>query len=354
MPAKTTKAPRSRKKSEKPAADAQAPVSAALATTSTSEAPLNTISGEILAGLILNSDLKALSLPQRVEYVIGLCRREKIDPALKPFELIEMNGKLVPYANKSCTEQLRTRDKISLTITSREFVESVYIVTARATTPEGRTDESAGAVAVKNARGEFLNADAIANAVMKAETKAKRRVTLSICGLGMMDESEIDVAQMEQDRQANQLAAKREEMQKSLEANGGIGTPVTTVTKPAPATVSIDVEVEQPKKTVQQPSAAPKAEPKVETPAPKVEVPAEPVVEKATLQKDDLGSHVIKTVATPTYLNKMLSELSDEELRNLFNSWANKPEYIEKFKNMPDKRDEAQKVRDYAKARLHL
>lgn len=32
----------------------------------------------------------------------------------------------------------------------------------------------------------------MANALMKAETKAKRRVTLSICGLGLLDESEID------------------------------------------------------------------------------------------------------------------------------------------------------------------
>jgi hypothetical protein len=35
-----------------------------------------------------------------------------------------------------------------------------------------------------------LQGEARANAVMKAITKAKRRVTLSICGLGLMDESE--------------------------------------------------------------------------------------------------------------------------------------------------------------------
>jgi len=37
-----------------------------------------------------------------------------------------------------------------------------------------------------------LNAEDRANAIMKAETKAKRRVTLSICGLGFLDESEIE------------------------------------------------------------------------------------------------------------------------------------------------------------------
>ena len=37
-----------------------------------------------------------------------------------------------------------------------------------------------------------LKGEAKANAIMKAETKAKRRVTLSIVGLGWTDESEVD------------------------------------------------------------------------------------------------------------------------------------------------------------------
>jgi hypothetical protein len=36
-----------------------------------------------------------------------------------------------------------------------------------------------------------LKGDALANALMKAETKAKRRVTLSLAGLGWLDETEI-------------------------------------------------------------------------------------------------------------------------------------------------------------------
>jgi hypothetical protein len=51
----------------------------------------------------------------------------------------------------------------------------------------GRTDESTGAVPIKGVHGE-----ALANAFLKAETKAKRRVTLSICGLGLLDETELE------------------------------------------------------------------------------------------------------------------------------------------------------------------
>jgi hypothetical protein len=53
--------------------------------------------------------------------------------------------------------------------------------------PDGRTDEATGAVSLAGLSGTNL-----ANSLMRAETKAKRRVTLSICGLGWLDESEVD------------------------------------------------------------------------------------------------------------------------------------------------------------------
>ena len=62
----------------------------------------------------------------------------------------------------------------------------MYIVTARATDKDGRIDESIGAVNIANKKG-----DDMAIAIMRAETKAKRRVTLSISGLGWLEESEV-------------------------------------------------------------------------------------------------------------------------------------------------------------------
>jgi hypothetical protein len=49
-----------------------------------------------------------------------------------------------------------------------------------------------GAVSLLDKYGKLLPPEELANAFMKAETKAKRRVTLSICGLGFLDESEIE------------------------------------------------------------------------------------------------------------------------------------------------------------------
>jgi hypothetical protein len=90
------------------------------------------------------------------------------------------------YALRDCADQLRRLHGISIYITNRERIGDIYVVTARARDRAGREDESTGAVALGNLKG-----DALANALMKAETKAKRRVTLSIAGLGWLDETEL-------------------------------------------------------------------------------------------------------------------------------------------------------------------
>ena len=144
-------------------------------------------SGAIVENVVIKGDLKELSPVERANYYGAVCKSIGLNPLTKPFEYLQLNGKLTLYARKDATDQLRQIHGVSLTIVSREQVGDVYVVTARATTASGRSDESIGAVSIGSLKG-----DALANALMKAETKAKRRVTLSICGLGMLDETEIE------------------------------------------------------------------------------------------------------------------------------------------------------------------
>lgn len=137
--------------------------------------------------VLLGGDLSKLSAEQRVSYYGRVCESLGLNPLTKPFDYLTLNGKTVLYARKDATEQLRTLRGISVTIVGREVVEDCYVVTARAKNTHGREDESIGAVNIGGLKGE-----ARANAMMKSETKAKRRVTLSICGLGMLDELEVD------------------------------------------------------------------------------------------------------------------------------------------------------------------
>ena len=62
----------------------------------------------------------------------------------------------------------------------------LYIVTAYAQKPSGRVDCSTSVKHVSGLKGKLLE-----NAMKVCETQAKRRVTLSICGLGMLDETEV-------------------------------------------------------------------------------------------------------------------------------------------------------------------
>lgn len=143
----------------------------------------------LAAAVVVRGDLSGLNEAQLKAYYVELCHSLELNPATQPFSLLTLNGKKMFYANKSCSDQLRKRDSVSVTIVSREHVDDLLIVHARATLPNGRTDESVGALPLGKLQGE-----ARANAIMKCETKAKRRVTLSICGLGMLDESEVEGA----------------------------------------------------------------------------------------------------------------------------------------------------------------
>lgn len=143
--------------------------------------------GEIMESVIVRGDLAKLQPEERARYYSTVCQSVGLNPLTKPFEYITLNGKLTLYARKDATDQLRSLRGVSVAIVSRERVDDVYVVTARATMPDGRVDESIGAVSLGGTKGE-----ALANALMKAETKAKRRVTLSICGLGMLDETEVE------------------------------------------------------------------------------------------------------------------------------------------------------------------
>jgi len=141
----------------------------------------------VIEQVVARGDLSKLSDGERVAYYGMVCDSVGLNPLTQPFSYLTLNGKLVLYANKGATDQLRSRDHISVTIVGTERQDDVYIVRARATAPDGRSDEEVGAVHIGGLRG-----DALANAFMKASTKAKRRVTLSICGLGVLDESEIE------------------------------------------------------------------------------------------------------------------------------------------------------------------
>ena len=151
------------------------------------EVVTRTTIGERAEAAFMEGDLSRLSAAERVELYHSICEGLGLNPKTQPFGYILLNGKLRLYALKACTDQLRRIHGVSITTTSNETSDGVYTVHITATDATGRSDTDMGCVVVENLKG-----DSLANAKMKALTKAKRRVTLSLCGLGYLDESELD------------------------------------------------------------------------------------------------------------------------------------------------------------------
>ncbi len=146
-----------------------------------------TTNSDIMESVLIKGDLAKLTPDERVRYYGEVCRSVGLNPLTKPFEFIVLNGKMQLYALRTCSDQLRKINGVSLEIVSREVSNDILTIHVRAKLPDGRTDEDLGAVAFP----DTLKGENRANAELKAVTKAKRRVTMSICGLGWLDETEV-------------------------------------------------------------------------------------------------------------------------------------------------------------------
>ena len=145
------------------------------------------IDAETLESVVLGGDLSRLKPKARLEYYAAVCKSLKLNPLTKPFEYIPLQGKLILYATKNCTEQLSEKMGISIELGEGKILGDSYVVKARATGPDGRFVDATGAVPIGKRQGEDHS-----NSLMKAETKASRRAVLRYGGLGWLDETEVE------------------------------------------------------------------------------------------------------------------------------------------------------------------
>lgn len=143
--------------------------------------------GKTLLALITSGDMGGLDPERKMAYYKSRCEAAGLDPRTAPFQFIRLQGKETLYATKGATDQLARNHKIRLHVVSQETAGDIRVVMVRATTGDGRETDEMGAVPIMGLKGADL-----ANAYMKAITKAKRRAVLSLCGLGMMDETELE------------------------------------------------------------------------------------------------------------------------------------------------------------------
>ena len=139
-----------------------------------------------LENVLISGDLSKLTSPQRVQYYKKVCESLGLNPFTKPFEYITLNGKLTLYAKKDATDQLRSIQGVSIDDVDIQETATQFIVKVKGHNRDNRQDVEVGVVNKSDMNGN------LANAQMKAVTKGKRRLTLSLCGLGWLDETEIE------------------------------------------------------------------------------------------------------------------------------------------------------------------
>mgnify|MGYP001351655671 FL=1 len=140
----------------------------------------------IIESVVIGGDLSRLTAEQRVSYYKAVCESLGLNPLTRPFDYITLNGKLTLYARKDAADQLRRLHGVSIDDVEITEVGDTYSVKVKGHDKTGRSDVEIGVVSKKDMQGNS------ANVQMKAVTKAKRRLTLSLCGLGMLDETEIE------------------------------------------------------------------------------------------------------------------------------------------------------------------
>jgi hypothetical protein len=160
---------------------------------------------QVIERVITQGDLGKMTAEERVAFYWRTCESLGLNPLTRPFEFINLNGKLVMYARKDATDQLRRINAVSVTSIDRDRDDDLGILTVTVSGRDrsGREDQATGVVNIKGLSGE-----ALANAVMKAETKAKRRMTLSLVGLGFLDESEVEGAPADVDPTTGELVER--------------------------------------------------------------------------------------------------------------------------------------------------
>ncbi len=141
----------------------------------------------IVERVVMQGDLSKLTSEERLEYYRQVCASMGLNPLTRPFDYIDLHGKLTLYAKRDAADQLRKLHGISIDKPDVTIQDDLVMVSVTGRDKTGRTDSELGVVYLGRKSG-----DDKANAILKAITKAKRRLTLSIVGLGWLDETEVD------------------------------------------------------------------------------------------------------------------------------------------------------------------
>ena len=189
------------------------------------------------------SDPRAMSADERAGYVATLCRALRLNPLTRPAQFINLSGREVLYLTRTATDQLAAMHNLNRrTVDGPRVVDicgtKVGVCTVEVSLPSGRSETATAT----------LPAVDFVNLYMKLETKAKRRGTLSILGLGVLGEDEVETIPGAQRSTLNDTppATAQEPPQRLANPLDGLGIEAPAKPPAAPAEVPAQTQPEAP------------------------------------------------------------------------------------------------------------
>lgn len=139
---------------------------------------------------LAKNDYSKLTEQERAVLLNKTCESMGLNPLGQPFGFFDQGGKVVLYAKRACSDQLSKIHGLSIIECGESFNEKTRILTVKVKMKDrdGRESMNRGDVFI----GPNLTGEPLANAYMKCHTKAVRRCTLAMCGLGFLDETEVE------------------------------------------------------------------------------------------------------------------------------------------------------------------
>lgn len=158
---------------------------------------------------LAGNDLSGLTPVERVQLILATCRSIGVNHLTGPFGYIQFKeredddtAKLVLYAKADCAFQLSKIHRVTEMAPPKRWSESGFLCAeVYLRDGQGRVKSDIGVVSTqyysrKDSKWHDMAGTMLANAMMKVGTKAYRRAVLRLCGLGLLDESELDTMQI--------------------------------------------------------------------------------------------------------------------------------------------------------------
>ena len=138
---------------------------------------------------LIRGDVSSVPREALLRYVFTFCERVGISPLAVPFSLMKTQQGMQLVANRNFYDAVASKYSVSRECVGEGFFEGtkLYFTRYRATTPDGRVTED---MALVDTAG--LNGKDLANAIMKAHTKGRNRVTRAHLGFPFPDETEAE------------------------------------------------------------------------------------------------------------------------------------------------------------------